>query len=116
MTKIAYNTCYGGFSLSEAAIERYAQLKGWTLTWENSDFSFTGHIPRIAENPNFYPRNISRADPVLIQVIEELGPKANGSFAQLAIRDLPSGNRYRIDEYDGSEQVITLDEHDWNIA
>jgi hypothetical protein len=28
MTKVAYNACYGGFSLSHKAIMRYAELKG----------------------------------------------------------------------------------------
>lgn len=31
MTKIAYNNCHGGFYLSDRAILRYAELKGWTV-------------------------------------------------------------------------------------
>ena len=41
MTKIVYNTCFGGFSLSEAAIRRYAQVKGLTLYPEKTDYGFT---------------------------------------------------------------------------
>lgn len=115
MTKIVYNTCYGGFSLSKAAINRYAQLKGWTITWEPLTM-YISEVPRIAEAPNFYTKNIPRTDPTLIQVVEELGPDANGPFARLAICDLLPGTRYRIDEYDGAETVKTIDDYKWSIA
>ena len=31
MAKIVYNTCFGGFGLSEKAVMRYAELAGITL-------------------------------------------------------------------------------------
>ena len=59
---------------------------------------------------------IDRADPVLIQVIKELGEEAYGDFSKLEIVDLPEGTYYRIDEYDGLESVLTIDDYEWKKA
>ena len=97
MRKIVYNTCFGGASLSDKAIERYAELKGITY---------------------FSCRDIlaDRTDPVLIQVIEELGEEANGNSADLQITELPAGTQYHIHEYDGNERIMTPDDYNWVIA
>lgn len=94
--KVVYNACYGGFGLSKKAIDRYLEL--------------TGPIDK------FYDRDIPRDDQRLIQVVEELGQAANGTFALLSIREVSSGTRWRIDEYDGYEQVMTINDYEWNIA
>lgn len=41
----------------------------------------------------------------LIKVVEELGKKANGICAELAVVEIPDGTDYRIDEYDGLETI-----------
>jgi hypothetical protein len=97
MTKIVYNACYGGFGLSNRAVRRYCEIKG------------------IAEE-TIYHRDIERTDPVLVQVVEELGDKANGDCAELRIAELSAGTLYRIDEYDGIEQVCTQDDYAWSVA
>lgn len=94
--KIAYNNCFGGFSLSEEAIELYKKLSG--------NESYDDYRPN------------DRKDPILIQVIETLGSKANGSCAELAIATINKGDKYRIDEYDGNESVMTVDDYHWEIA
>jgi hypothetical protein len=98
MTKIVFNACYGGFGLSDEAEIRYREL--------------TDNI----NNEDFDVYDIDRADPILVQVVEELGDKANGGFAKLCVIPLPAGTRYRIDEYDGIETVMTIDDYDWKIA
>ena len=50
-------------------------------------------------------RYVDRADKFLIQVIEELGDKANGQCAKLKIVDIPDGVDYEISEYDGNEHI-----------
>ena len=131
MTKIVYNACFGGASLSDKAVERYAEIKGITL-YKGEQWFFGGphnyylcsvdvyNTLSDLEKNNFYfsDRDIfrDRTDPVLIQVIEELGEEANGNFADLQIRELPAGTKYHIDEYDGSETVRTLDEYEWKTA
>jgi phage major head subunit gpT-like protein len=57
-----------------------------------------------------------RADPILAQVVEELGEAANGDCAELCIRELEPGTKYRIQEYDGSEWVETPEDINWQVA
>jgi zona occludens toxin (predicted ATPase) len=145
MTKIAYNNCFGGFSLSHEGIVRYAEIKGITLWIEDQEHSSSllgkayWTVPlkeRPKELPNWhsqpmearqaynqaykkarlYGRDISRTDPALIQTIEELGQSASGHYASLAIAEVPTGTQYRIDEYDGKESVMTAADYDWQTA
>jgi len=58
---------------------------------------------------NFYDSHRDdeqRSNPDLIEVIERLGEKANGTCARLAIEDIPDNSRYEIEEYDGMESVV----------
>ncbi len=51
----------------------------------------------------------NRTDPLLIQVIEELGTKAaSGGCADLAIVEIPDGTEYTIEDYDGNEHVAEV--------
>jgi len=96
--KVVYNACYGGFSISNAAIARY---------WE---------IKNIEPPKDWYYRDIRRDDPALVQIVEELGQASWGSFARLVIEDIPKGQRWHINEYDGYETVMTVDDYGWSIA
>ena len=138
MTKIVYNACYGGFGLSHEAVMRYAEIKGIKLYF-NKDYSMYNYylIPvdeynRIRAEEEAKPVgpgrfkesnaacfsvcSIERTDPILVQVIEELGERANGDYAKLMIEELPAGTLYRIDEYDGYESVKTREAYDWSVA
>ena len=71
---------------------------------------------RVAYNQAYskqiwYYRDVDRHDPALVQVVEELGKKAGGNYAELAIAEVYGP--YRIDEYDGYESVETADSYDW---
>ncbi len=46
-----------------------------------------------------------RNDPLLIQVIEELGEDADGAHAQLKIIDIPDDVSWHVEEYDGYEHI-----------
>lgn len=46
-----------------------------------------------------------RINPILVQVVEELGSKANGSCAKLKVVEIPSDVEWEIDEYDGAETI-----------
>src|ERR1700690_1726237 len=54
---------------------------------------------------SLYGRDIERTDLDLIRVVEELGDKANGKFANLSVVEIPDGIEWEIDEYDGNETV-----------
>lgn len=59
----------------------------------------------IYKNYALYINGKYRDDPVLVEVVEELGGKANGKFADLQIVEIPDGMVYDIDEYDGIEKL-----------
>lgn len=138
MTKIVYNACYGGFGLSEAAMRLYAQKKGLPLFVFNpygidSDLGkqyFTADPSEYISDEKGYPavdhdfyskyslydRDFDRTDPVLVEVVEELGEKANDTFSELRVRELEPGTMYRIEEYDGYETIETRESIDWKEA
>lgn len=95
MNKVVYNRCFGGFSLSKFALELLVE-RGM-----NIDISWEG-------------RDISRHHPELVRVVEELGNRANGFCARLAIKEI-EGVCYRINEYDGQESVVVPNEEEWIV-
>ena len=84
--KVAYNSYYGGFGLSDKARKLLNELKG--------------------EEVDYY--DLPRHDKDLVAVIEELGSEASGRFNSVTVTEIDS-DRYRISEYDGWEKVITPD-------
>ena len=113
MRKIVYNACYGGFGLSDKAVQRYSDLTGLGLTHHKP--YLLGHW-ELPNGDYWYDTDLSRSDPILVQVVEELGEEANGDYAKLAFREVEPGTKYRIDEYDGMESVMTSDEYVWSVA
>lgn len=113
MTKVVYNDCYGGFSLSDEAIRMYLDLKGLKYTESKSAWGTNFVVDGIK---NFYDRNIERADPVLVEVVEKLGERANGECAKLKIEDIDSGLLYRITSHDGNESIDIKYDPDWRVA
>jgi len=139
MTKVVYNACYGGFGLSKEACQRYWDIKGqqvwieqnpefissdmfdvWLVSpeerLEKREWSSMTMDERVAYNKAYskqtwYHRDVDRHDPVLVQVVEELGEKAGGNYAKLTIDEVDGP--YRIDEYDGNESVVTPGGYDW---
>lgn len=108
--KIVINSCYGGFGLSDKAIEYFGELKNLNLVKTKGGYSdLYGHWyymhGEICDENFFHDRNIERTDPDLIRVIEELGTDANGRFAELKIIEIPDDIEYDIAEYDGVEWV-----------
>ena len=78
--KIVINTCYGLFSVSEAVMKEM----GWESPYDCSD----------------------RTDAKLIEIVERLGKDANGTGANLMVVEIPEeATDWRIEEYDGSEDV-----------
>ena len=81
--KIVLNSCYGGFSLSEAA------YKALGVPWDGYGYDF----------------NDKRTDPKLIDVVERLGSDADGHCAELRVVEIPDGIDWEIEEYDGKEWI-----------
>lgn len=110
--KVVYNACFGGFSLSAKAAMRLFEM-GVTELGEALEREKKEPSNSIFKD-SFRPE-LSRHDPRLVQVVEELGEEANGSFADLQVAET-SGNRYRIDEYDGNESVQEPDDIEWIVV
>jgi hypothetical protein len=92
--KVVINTCFGGFGLSEAAIERFCELDG-------------------CSSVDFWAGSLDRDDPNLVRVVQELGEAANNIYSELKIVDIPAGVKWHIHEYDGLEYVAE-DHRTWN--
>lgn len=119
MTKIVYNNCFGGFGLSDEAFEKLLDLKGIAWSKEETTFGSSQYHNLSEEEPEYlyrYRFYEDRSDPDLVKVVEELGSKANNSFSELVIYDVPEGSRYRIEEYDGNESVMKEEEYAWLTA
>ena len=86
MQKIVINNCHGGFGLSEKALELYKERMN-------------------IKDTNFWDRSIPRDCETLVQIVQELGKKADGDFSELGIVEVPEEVEWQIDEYDGQEWV-----------
>ena len=129
--KVILNKCFGGFGVSQEAYELYAKKKGielfaYKLEYRNGkpiykktdtgssiftiNFTkdFGDYIELSDDNSEKYClelRDNHREDPVLIEVVEELGERANSRFSELVVVDIPDGMEYEIDDYDGIETL-----------
>lgn len=131
--KVILNKRYGGFDVSDAAYELYAKKKGITLykytdqinrdmtrVYTRVDFGDRVGVMThyftcdFGKNPDeksvdwskmLYLSSEHREDKTLIEVVEELGKAASGSFGELVIVEIPDGMDYVIDDYDGFEML-----------
>jgi hypothetical protein len=95
VNKVVYDCCFGGFSLSNRALDLLEER---------------GVIGSECSGGHTIPRH----HPELVRVVEELGREAWGREARLAIREI-EGDRYRIDEYNGQESVVVPEEEEWIV-
>jgi hypothetical protein len=114
--KVLVNTCFGGFGLSDAAFERYLDLNGtkW-YRWKDSFLNIHTTVPKEEYDKLSQPEKnasflwcgqIERTDPILIQVVEEMGSKkASGQHSELTIKEIPDDIEWSIDDYDGKETI-----------
>lgn len=123
--KLVINKCFGGFGLSDAAYKRLIDLGIPTCPWDNQDhgiaISDTEHpestkdgalsAKRFAAlaggryHASWVRNDEHRSHPLVVRVVEELGPAASGQFAKLTVVEVPDGVDFEIDEYDGRETV-----------
>lgn len=103
MFKVVYNDCYGGFSISKKCAERMAELGNQEAKERLQKYKEDWYGGLYAT-----PRH----DPVLVQVVEEMGEEANDRYSELKIKVLRFGNKYIIEEYDGEETVLEPEDKD----
>ena len=84
--KVVINNCYGGFGMTNAALEEYKSRRDIT-------------------DENFWYYDIPRDCPVLVSMVEEQGSAMNGGFSDLKVVEIPDDVEWYIEEYDGMEHV-----------
>lgn len=130
--KVVINACFGGFSLSNAAMKAYWARKGKTAHAVGRGL-FTTHFdepmpsefvlpegvylmpfdhPEYERYQQWYSDHalentrIPRDDTDLVAVVEKLGGEAaGGPCASLKIVEIPADVKWRIEEYDGNEHI-----------
>jgi hypothetical protein len=134
MTKIVVNRCHGGFGLSDKALRLYQKRKYGrdVFAYKQTKYKHEGGVSEYSQienvednlfvhystldkptltnkelNDNYISDlNIERNDPILIEMIEELGSKeVSGNLSELEIVEIPNGIDWEIEEYDGAEWV-----------
>jgi hypothetical protein len=114
MVKVVINRCFGGFGLSDQALELFMNKKSIEFEkvlskshWKKDEFDYyrKGHVGEDEHYLWYYDLCQDRSDPALIEVVEELGEKANGWAAELGIVEIPDDVEWDIVEYDGKEHV-----------
>jgi len=111
--KVVINACYGGFGLSDEAIDRLKELAEQENDKElleriNKDRIQSEKIKKEfgIDTRKYYGLNdISRTHSLLIKVVEELGEKASDEYSCLEIVEVPDDVDWYIDVYDGFEWV-----------
>jgi hypothetical protein len=112
MTKVAINSCFGGFGLSDEAFEKLLERKGIAFDKVESESQLMGATYYQAGHSgdgeyylSHYDFYDDRSDEDLISVIEEMGASANSWAAELTIVVIPDDVEWHIHEYDGIEHV-----------
>lgn len=126
--KYVINKRFGGFGLSQEALQFLRDKKGWKVApkdktknlyhsdclllieegyklYETEESSFIGPLIVLGSD-----RDLSfRCDPDVVEAVETLGEKANDRFAGLEIVEADcSPELLEIDDYDGMETLQTI--------
>lgn len=109
--KIVIDSGNLGFSLSHEGILRFAELGGVKLYFKTDEFGYTWYYTteNLDENSLYFFNTYDsefRRNLNLIQVINELGDRANGEYAKLKVVEIPEGIEFGIGMPDyGSEWI-----------
>ena len=133
--KVVINKCYGGFGLSPEAVIELAkmgssvikkiplaeyfgkskdlkkEIKHWKKRQDgylqSPSLSATIYDPKeevILSDADIRAKE-NRTNKDVIAVVEKLGAKADGYFAELKIIEIPDGIEWEVGEYDGIEWI-----------
>ena len=84
--KVLLNKCFGGFGVSKKAFDLFNERSETKVKY---NFEVEEH----------------RCDPILVDIVEELGEEANDSCSKLVIAEIPDEYDYWIEDYDGVESI-----------
>jgi hypothetical protein len=83
---VVINTRYGGFGLSQEAVDRYKELAG-------------------IQDPDWSIYDVARDDAYLVNIVRDMGEDVNGFAANLKVVEIPADVDWIVQEYDGHEWV-----------
>jgi hypothetical protein len=100
---------YWGFKGKFDKVRYEEELERWrTFCKAKSDRAFFMTIFSPDEKFVLNNRPADRTDPLLVQVVEEMGEEADGAHADLKVVEIPDGTKYEIAEYDGREHIAEV--------
>jgi hypothetical protein len=105
---IVINKQHGGFGLSHGAQIAYLERSqiSYTLIARDDRHSNQRYGPMIMVNgKHWYCKDIARDDPVLVNLVRELGQAACGEHARLKVVRIPADVDWQIEDYDGKEWI-----------
>jgi len=106
--KIVINKKHGGFGLSEEAVLLYGDKKNLNIiAKEDQKVKTITHyyLNEVKEENGFGEWEIERNDPVLVEVVEQLGDLADGYYSKLKVVEVPDNIKWYIHDYYGNEEV-----------
>ena len=107
--KIVVNKCFGGFGVSQQAVE-------WLLAHGANPKDVRMQDSGLTDSKWVYTVcTMSRHHPLLVQMVETLGESADGGSASLMVLEIDQP-MYRIDEYDGRESIEEPSHVQWDNA
>ena len=96
--ELMVNECYGGFGFSREALDAYAVRKREAHQGQ----------PSGQDCSSYYSFQIERHDPIMVQIVKEMGDRAWGVCASITIQTIPAQyiRHYVIEEFEGAEQIV----------
>ena len=106
--KIVINKKHGGFGLSEEAVLLYGDKKRLNIIAQQDEKVKTithYYLDEKKDGNQFGEWEIERTDPVLVEVVEQLGDLANSCYSKLKVVEVPDDIKWYIHDYYGNEEV-----------
>jgi len=106
--KIVINKKYGDFRLSEEAVLLYGDKKGLNIIAKQDEvIKDINHyyLNEEKEENSFCEWEIERTDPILVEVVEQLGDLADTRYTRLKVVEVPDDVKWYIHDYNGIESI-----------
>ncbi len=111
--QIVVNRCFGGFGLSDEALDMLVEEHGYTTTtyedgeYADPDADIIDDDTRVMYHYSLIDtrKASTRTRSELVEVVHQLGEDANGQHANLEVVELPAAKEWVVTEYDGVETV-----------
>lgn len=114
--KIVINKKYVGFGLSEEAILLYGDKKGLNIIAKEDERvkTITHYYLNEVKNENLFAEwEIERNDPILVEVVEQLGDLANTGYTKLKIVEVPDDVQWEIKQGDLGHEWVAEKHRTW---